>query len=241
MHSHGGGNQTVFVLRACIINVKEYLRKKKKHLKHVSPTVHIKASEKMQKKDSKHVSCCIAGTWVTKKTSAMTKAFFSRWAIWTVHFRANALPLECQIIGETKRRTRCQCEMNEWPLWAGLKPRPFTPEQKSSMFLAHTAIKSLPVINTSLLHMQSTHGAAHNNPGSKREGRLGGEKSPESWTCFYIRDGAEAVFCFAAISHYFYQPPAWVRRWVRRGEGDRRVRTFFFCLFCFFFSFRKKK
>lgn len=91
--------------------------------------------------------------------------------------------------------------------------------------LVHTAIKRLPVINTSLLHMQSTHGAAHNNPGSKREGRERGrekKKIPESWTFFYIRDGGETMFCFAAISHYFYQPPAWVRHWGRgrREEGQ---------------------
>ena len=42
--------------QACINNVKEYLRKKKKkHLKHVSPTVHITASEKMHEKNSEHM------------------------------------------------------------------------------------------------------------------------------------------------------------------------------------------
>lgn len=106
--------------------------------------------------------------------------------------------------------------------------------------LVHTAIKRLPVINTSPLHMQSTHGATHNNPASKREGRLvekkkkkdtNEKKNPERWTFLYITDSAETMFCFAAISYYFYQPPAWVRQWCggregRWGGGGRRARTF---------------
>lgn len=36
----------------------------------------------------------------------------------------------------------------------------------------------------------------------------GGEKKVLNREPAFISDGAEAVFCFAAISHYFYQLPA---------------------------------
>lgn len=36
---------------------------------------------------------------------------------------------------------------------------------------ARSAIKRLPWINTGLLHMQSTHGAAHNNQSGKKKER----------------------------------------------------------------------
>lgn len=43
----------------------------------------------------------------------------------------------------------------------------------SVFWCTHAAIKRLPVVNTSPLHMQSTHGATHNKPDCKKKRKRG--------------------------------------------------------------------
>lgn len=100
----------------------------------------------------------------------------------------------------------------------------------SVFWCTHAAIKRLPVVNTSPLHMQSTHGATHNKPDcKKKKGRE--RKRKKMQTFFHITDGTETMFCFTVISHYSYLHESdsgcgcgggggvWV--W-----GDTRTRTF---------------
>lgn len=114
--------------------------------------------------------------------------------------------------------------------------------------LLHAAIKRLPVINTSPLHMQSTHGAAHNNPGRKERGKwrkkktLNHEPSFISQTaltlCFVSQLRYQPLFLSAAcmsqtvgegwrartLKNPFTQP--WVVTWIQwdRGEGHSTLK-----------------
>lgn len=72
----------------------------------------------------------------------------------------------------------------------------------SVFWCTHAAIKRLPVVNTSPLHMQSTHGASHNKPDCKKKKKGRERKRKKMQTFFHITDGTETMFCFTVISHY---------------------------------------
>lgn len=90
-----------------------------------------------------------------------------------MRFSVILLSLEWPNIGRRKNGDALPVwghEINEWPFASWTQTTAFHSWTEIVRVLVHAAIKRLPVINTSPLHMQSTHGAAHNNPGSKRRG-----------------------------------------------------------------------
>lgn len=102
----------------------------------------------------------------------------------------------------------------------------------SVFWCTHAAIKRLPVVNTSPLHMQSTHGATHNKPDCKKKKEKGAREKEEknaNLLSYHRRHWNYVLF-------HRDQPlflSAWVRQWVwvwgRGGVwvwGDTRTRTF---------------
>lgn len=101
----------------------------------------------------------------------------------------------------------------------------------SVFWCTHAAIKRLPVVNTSPLHMQSTHGATHNKPDCKKKEKGAREEEEKNANLLSYHRRHWNYVLFHRDQPLFLS--AWVRQWVwvwgRGGVwvwGDTRTRTF---------------
>lgn len=102
----------------------------------------------------------------------------------------------------------------------------------SVFWCTHAAIKRLPVVNTSPLHMQSTHGATHNKPDCKKKRKRGERERGKKCKPSFISQTALKL-CF--VSPWSAIIPVCMSQTVGVGVGegggvwvwgDTRTRTF---------------
>lgn len=113
-----------------------------------------------------------------------------------MHFGVSTLSLEHCSTGKRKMETDCQCK---GPLWAGLRPQPFSLSQCSG---AHTLLSKDYLWS---IHHPSTCNQLMEpltiSPTVKKK-KKGRERKRKKMQTFHITDGTETMFCFTVISHY---------------------------------------
>lgn len=114
-----------------------------------------------------------------------------------MHFGVSTLPLEHCSTGKRKMEMDCQCK---GPLWAGLRPQPFSLSQCSG---AHTLLSKDYLWS---IHHPSTCNQLMEpltiSPTVKKKKKGRERKRKKMQTFFHITDGTETMFCFTVISHY---------------------------------------